>query len=138
MSLSLSLSLPLLLPLSLSLFTCGIVNVGLSNGVDESSVKGVVDKGGVSIGNVGGGIGQSIPGVNLEICIFSNVRFFKLTILRIVTFAYMSVFSWKDRRYPRAARGAIDNFICLCIYICIYFFSYASSSTLHPRQSVTL
>ena len=71
MSLSLSLSLPLLLPLSLSLFTCGIVNVGLSNGVDESSVKGVVDKGGVSIGNVGGGVGQSIPGGILEICNFS-------------------------------------------------------------------
>merc|ERR1719430_707224 len=40
---------------------CGIVNVGLSNGVDESSVKGVVDKRGVSIGNMGGGVGQSIP-----------------------------------------------------------------------------
>merc|ERR1712212_764564 len=40
---------------------CGIVNIGLSNGVDESSVKGVVDKGGVSIGNMGGGIGQSVP-----------------------------------------------------------------------------
>merc|ERR1719400_2221595 len=41
---------------------CGIVNIGLSNGVDESSVKGVVDKGGMSVGNVGGGVGQSIPG----------------------------------------------------------------------------
>merc|ERR1719400_1543929 len=40
---------------------CGIVNIGLSNGVDESSVKGVVDKGGMSVGNVGGGVGQSIP-----------------------------------------------------------------------------
>merc|ERR1719180_595253 len=40
---------------------CGIVNIGLSNGVDQSSIKGVVDKGGGSVGNVGGGVGQSIP-----------------------------------------------------------------------------
>merc|ERR1712083_1295795 len=45
----------------ISNITCGIVNIGLSNGVDESSVEGVVDEGGVSIGNVGCGVGQSIP-----------------------------------------------------------------------------
>ena len=37
------------------------MDIGLSNGVDESSVEGVVNHGGVSVGNVGGGIGQSIP-----------------------------------------------------------------------------
>jgi len=42
-------------------FTCGIMDIGFSNGVDESSVKGVVDEGGVGVGDVGGGIGQSIP-----------------------------------------------------------------------------
>merc|ERR1712233_245520 len=40
---------------------CGIVDIGLSNGVDESSVEGVVNDGGMSVGNVRGGIGQSIP-----------------------------------------------------------------------------
>merc|ERR1711970_1442607 len=45
----------------ISNIACGVVNIGLSNGVDKSSVKGVVDKGGVSIGNMGCGIGQSIP-----------------------------------------------------------------------------
>ena len=38
------------------------MNIGLSNGVDESSVEGVVDKGGMRVGTVGGGVGQSIPG----------------------------------------------------------------------------
>jgi len=41
---------------------CGIVNIGLSNRVDESRVNGVsVDNGGVSVGNVGGGVGQGVP-----------------------------------------------------------------------------
>ena len=40
------------------------MNIGFSNRVDKSRVNGVsVDNGGVSVGNVGGGIGQSIPGV---------------------------------------------------------------------------
>ena len=42
-------------------FTCGIVHIRLSNGVDKSGVEGVVDEGGVGVGNVGGGVGQSIP-----------------------------------------------------------------------------
>merc|ERR1719385_558214 len=46
----------------ISNITCGIVNIGLSNRVDESGVNGVsVDNRGVSVGNVGGGVGQSIP-----------------------------------------------------------------------------
>merc|ERR1712203_1207852 len=46
----------------LMMLPCGIVNIGLSNGVDKSRVKGVsVDDGGVSVGDVGGGVGQSIP-----------------------------------------------------------------------------
>merc|ERR1712168_204407 len=46
----------------ISNITCGIVNIGLSNGVDKSRVKGVsVDDGGVCVGDVGGGVGQSIP-----------------------------------------------------------------------------
>ena len=44
-------------------FTCGIMDIGFRNGVDESSVKGVVDEGGVGVGDVGGGIGQSIPSI---------------------------------------------------------------------------
>ena len=37
------------------------MHIRLSNGVDKSGVEGVVDEGGVGVGNVGGGVGQSIP-----------------------------------------------------------------------------
>merc|ERR1719385_566623 len=46
----------------ISNIACSIVNIGLSNRVDKSRVNWVsVDNGGVSVGNVGGSVGQSIP-----------------------------------------------------------------------------
>merc|ERR1719385_525766 len=46
----------------ISNITCSIVNIGLSDRVDKSRVNGVsVDNGGVSVGNVGGGVWQGIP-----------------------------------------------------------------------------
>merc|ERR1719382_1617083 len=40
---------------------CGIVDVGLSNGVDESGVEGVVHNWGVGICDVGGSVWEGIP-----------------------------------------------------------------------------
>merc|ERR1719394_320496 len=39
---------------------CGIVDVGLSNGVDESGVEGVVDNWGVGICDVGSSVRESV------------------------------------------------------------------------------
>ena len=41
--------------------TCGIVDVGLSDGVDESGVEGVVDNWGVGICDVGSSVREGIP-----------------------------------------------------------------------------
>ena len=46
------------------------MDIRFRNGVDESSVKGVVDEGGVGVGDVGGGIGQSIPSIFLSWAVF--------------------------------------------------------------------
>merc|ERR1719394_2246264 len=40
---------------------CGIMDVGLSNGVDESGVEGVVDNWGVGICDVGSSVREGIP-----------------------------------------------------------------------------
>merc|ERR1719385_641167 len=46
----------------ISNIACSIVNIGLSDRVDESRVNGVsVDNRGVSVGDMGGGVGQGIP-----------------------------------------------------------------------------
>ena len=45
--------------------TCGIVDVGLSNWVDESGVEGVVDNWGVGICDVGSSVREGIPIQNL-------------------------------------------------------------------------
>merc|ERR1719278_113559 len=39
--------------------TCGVMDVGLSDGVDQAGVQGVVHVGGVGVGN-GGGVWQGI------------------------------------------------------------------------------
>merc|ERR1712122_31840 len=45
----------------ISNITCGIVDVGLSDWVDESGVEGVVDNWGVGICDVGSGVWEGIP-----------------------------------------------------------------------------
>ena len=106
------------------------MNIGLSNGVDKSSIKGVVDKGGVSVGNVGGGVGQSIPEIcNFSMCQILQLDQWSMTILRVVTFAYIChFFSWKAKDNPRAATGGVDNcciLICIfCICLCSYLYFY--------------
>merc|ERR1711922_72664 len=45
----------------ISNITCGIVDVGLSNGVDESGLEGVVDNWGVGICDVGSSVREGIP-----------------------------------------------------------------------------
>ena len=45
------------------------MDVGLSNGVNKSGLEGVVDHWGVRIGDVWGGVGQSIPGFSVELMV---------------------------------------------------------------------
>ena len=68
-----------------TVITCGVMDVGLSDGVDQAGVQGVVHVGGVGVGN-GGGVWQGIAVVTLVVAMvrLSVKQFFERHILCII------------------------------------------------------